>query len=298
MSVKFLILAGVISTLGGLFVWRQADQFAAQRAWKALTLVSAPQKQFSSSMVGDLPEPAQRYFRYAIIENTPLRTVVELEMTGQLGFGAKNDPKYRPMTARQVLAPPFGFVWTVQTGAIAGSDGASPNQSWTRFWLFKFIPIVRASGRDHWRSAFGRLVAESAFWAPASLLPSQYVRWEPLGDDSARAVVAFNGQRQSVDIFVDPRGALTHVVILRWSNENPERIFRVQPFGGELSDYREVEGYRLPFRVNGGNHFGTNDYFPFYKIEVTRISFPKPEVAIRGSLNATGFRKIGQPPPD
>jgi hypothetical protein len=61
---------------------------------------------------------------------------------------------------------------------------------------------------------------------------------------------------------------------MRWSNANPEKQYRLQPFGGVLSDFREVQGYRLPFRVEAGNMFGTDDYFVFFKAEVTDIRFP------------------------
>jgi hypothetical protein len=54
------------------------------------------------------------------------------------------------------------------------------------------------------------------------------------------------------------------------------REYRIQPFGGTLSDFREVQGYRLPFRVEGGNMFGTGAYFPFFRAEVAAIRFPRP----------------------
>jgi hypothetical protein len=66
------------------------------------------------------------------------------------------------------------------------------------------------------------------------------------------------------------------VSIPRWTNANPDREFRLQPFGGTLSDFREVGGYRVPFRVDGGNFFGTEDYFPFYRAEVEAIRFLAP----------------------
>jgi hypothetical protein len=67
------------------------------------------------------------------------------------------------------------------------------------------------------------------------------------------------------------------VVIQRWSNANPAQVYREQPFGGDLSDFRRVGGYRLPFRVEGGNLIGTPDYFPFFKAEVTAIRLPQLE---------------------
>jgi hypothetical protein len=41
-----------------------------------------------------------------------------------------------------------------------------------------------------------------------------------------------------------------------------------------MSDFREVNGYRLPFHVEAGNMFGTEDYFPFFVANVSDVSFP------------------------
>jgi hypothetical protein len=62
--------------------------------------------------------------------------------------------------------------------------------------------------------------------------------------------------------------------MLRWSNANPTRRWQMQPFGAKLSQFRKVEGYCLPTQVVGGNFFGTDAYFPFYRAEVTSIRFP------------------------
>ncbi len=273
----FLIAIAVSLTVvvAALAVWRQLDHRADRIAWNRLVDLSAPSDQrFDPAMVADLPEPARRYFTHAITPGTPLRTTIRIDMTGELGTGTKDAPNHQPMEATQILAPPHGLVWKVKTGALAGSDGAVPDGSWTRFWLFGLVPVVRAGGADHQRSAFGRVVAEAAFWAPASLLPNESVSWEAVTPDTARVTVRHGAFTQSADITVDASGAPTQVVIPRWSNENAEKVFRVQPFGGTPSDYREFQGYRLPMRVEGGNHFGTPDYFPFFKARVTRFDVP------------------------
>lgn len=195
-------------------------------------------------------------------------------MTGELGLGSLDDPKYSPMTAQQVLAPPHGLVWRVRVGALSGSDGATPTSSWTRFWLFGLIPVLRAgNNEDHRRSALGRVVAEGAFWAPATLLPGDNVRWEAIDENSARAIVSINGFEQNVDVTVSQNGQPTQVVISRWSNENPNREYQLQPFGGYLNDFRQFGGYTLPTAVEGGNHFGTDKYFPFFKAKISEIQF-------------------------
>lgn len=270
------ILLVVIFCLVG---WRALDHRADQTAWRKLIAGQVGEtRTFDSSMTAGLPEPAQRYFSFTITQGTPLQTAVEIDMTGEIGLGSKDAPGYRNMTANQLLAPPHGLVWKVKTGPISGSDGALPDKSWTRFWLLGLIPMVRTSGADHHRSAFGRVVAEAAFWAPASLLPGEHVRWESIDANSARVVVSLGHLQQALDITVDESGAPTMIVLQRWSNANSERVYREQPFGGYLAAFRGFNGYRLPTRVEGGNLIGTPDYFPFFKADVTAIRFPRPTV--------------------
>jgi hypothetical protein len=260
----------------GLAVWRALDHSADQVAWERLTAGQAGEtRTFDALMTAGLPEPAQRYFNFTIAQGIPLYTALEIDMTGEIGLGTKDAPRYRDMAARQILAPPYGLVWKVKTGPISGSDGALPDKSWTRFWLFGLIPVVRVNGFDHHRSAFGRVVAEGAIWAPASLLPGEFVRWQPIDENSARAVVTFGNFEQAVDVTVDEAGAPTSVVIQRWSNANSEQVYREQPFGGCLSEFKEFGGYQLPTRVEGGNLIGTPDYFPFFKADVAAIRFPQ-----------------------
>jgi hypothetical protein len=273
MWVVYLI-AGVLILVAALAGWRQLDHRADAAAWTQLAKSAKPMHlTYDTAMVDKLPEPARRYFDYTIEPGTPLNIVVEIAMQGEIGLGSKHAPNYRPMRSHQLLAPPFGLVWKLHTGPISGSDGILPQTSWTRFWLFGLIPIVRASGPDHQRSAFGRVVAEAAFWSPASLLPSEHVRWQPLDDNSAQAIVRYGGFEQAVEIHVDGSGAPTRVRIQRWSNVNADREYREQPFGGELSEFRRFAGYRLPTRVEGGNHIGTSDYFPFFRADVMEIRF-------------------------
>jgi hypothetical protein len=273
-----LLLAGAIVVLvAALQLWRWMDSRAAAAAWERLAARRADRPvRFDLTIVAKLPEPAQRYFRFTIMPGTALGTAVEIEMGGQLSLGTKEAPRYQPMRAHQILAPPHGYVWRLDAGRgfmrVMGSDGMDADHSWVRFWLMGVAPVVRAGGNpDHLRAAFGRAVAEAAFWAPAALLPCQGVAWEALDADTARATMAHRGMMQAVDIHVDDEGRPRWVMIQRWTDANPDKRFQAQPFGGYLSDFREVAGYRLPFRVEGGNFFGTDDYFAFYQAEVEEI---------------------------
>jgi len=275
--MKFIIgiAVAILLVLIALSALRLLDLRADRAEWDRLAALQPENPElFDPEMVADLPEPARRYFAYTIQPGAPLLPVAIIEMTGEFSLGTKDDPRYQPMEARQILAVPEGFVWSMRTRGgmpVSGSDSGS----WTRFRIFGLIPVGRLGGdADHTRSAFGRYVAEASIWAPAALMPGPGVRWSAVDDDTARVTISHNDLEQAVDITVDAQGSPVEVSFRRWSDANPDKVYRLQPFGAVMSDFREVDGYRLPFRVEAGNMFGTEDYFPFFLADVREIRFP------------------------
>lgn len=254
---------------------RLADERTERRAWVRLLDLAAPDGQrFHPDQIADLPEAVRRYFGYVIRPGARIAPVAEIEMGGQIGLGRKAAPGYVPMRARQILAPRHGFVWVVTTRRLRGSDGMVDGHSWTRFALFGALPVVRVAGPDHLRSSLGRALAEGLFWAPGGLLPGPGLHWSAPAADTARITLRVGGLEQSADVHLAADGRPLSVVVPRWSNANPEKRWQIQPFGGTLDGFEEFAGHLLPTRVEGGNHFGTPDYFPFYRAQVRAIRFP------------------------
>ncbi len=272
-----LPIAALTLAVAGLLALRWLDGRHDRRVWAALRAQQpeAPAL-FDPAMVAALPEPARRYFAFAIAPGTPLLTLAEIEMGGTFALGTNDQPNAGRMVARQILAGPRGFVWIMHSGTIGGSDGFSATGSWTRFRLLGLLPVARlAFTADHRRSAFGRAVAEALFWTPAALLPGPGIAWEAAGPDTARVTVTQGDLSQIVQITLRADGALVSLVMPRWSNANLAKRWQEQPFGATFGANREWHGYCLPSEVNAGNFFGTPEYFAFYKARVTRIRFPQ-----------------------
>ena len=68
-------------------------------------------------------------------------------------------------------------------------------------------------------------------------------------------------------------GRPLEVSMLRWSDANPEKTFRWQPFGGALEEVASFGGYTIPSRVSVGNHFGTEDEFRFFRVRITAARY-------------------------
>lgn len=266
------LLGLVIFVLLALRLW---DERAEQTEWALLKALQPPSPVvYDSSMVIDLPEPARRFFNFVILPGTPLLTVAEIDMGGQFSLGSRENPNYQQMNANQILAAPSGFVWKLRLPGVVPVSGSDSGQ-WTRFRILGLVPVARMGGDlNHARAAYGRCVAEALFWTPAALLPGPGIVWEKVNENTARVTVSHIGLSQAVEITVDSDGQPIEVYFLRWSNANPEKIYRLQPFGGKLSDFRETQGFRLPFYVEAGNMYGTDDYFVFFKAQVTSIRFP------------------------
>lgn len=275
-KLMFAVLLMLILIILTLALLRQFDARADGAEWRRLlALQPNDPPRFDHSTIADLPEPARRYFTYTIQPGTALFPVAEIDMTGQFSLGSRDRPAYQPMEAQQILAVPEGFVWAMRTRGglpISGSD----SRSWTRFRILGLIPVARLGGdADHARSAFGRYVGEALIWSPAALLPNPGISWEAVTDDTARVTVRHGKLSQAIDVTVDNEGRPAGVAFQRWSDANSDKVHRLQPFGAILSDFRDVGGYRLPFHVEAGNMFGTEEYFPFFIADVTKIRFPQ-----------------------
>lgn len=199
--------------------------------WELLTGGDQPPEVFRPAMVAGLPEPARRWLTHALVPGTPLWPSVVLSMAGEIRLGS-----WRPFTARQVLAPPRGFVWAAATRLsglpVTGFDRYSSGSGRMDRRLAGLVPVVTAAGPDVTRSAAGRLAGETA------LVPTAFraARWTP-GADEDRTVVTWSidAQEESAELHVEADGRLSGVVVQRWGNpdgaRSGRRRFGRHPFG-------------------------------------------------------------------
>lgn len=247
----------------------------ADPAWQRL-LGLPPRAPVDPGSLESLPLPAQRLLVASIAPGASLPSRVVLHMTGEIRL--KLDGKWLPFTARQVLAPPAGFIWRATVGAglfrFSGSDRYVGNSASVRFKLWGVLPVVNASGSDVVRSARHRLAAES-FWLPPSLLPGSAVTWRAIDDAHAEACVLIDDERIPVRLRVDPRGQLRTVQLDRWGDPDGTGHPSLHPFGGEVDEPRAFGPFTIPTRVRVGWFFGTarQDHGEFFRATVHAADF-------------------------
>ena len=121
-------------------------------------------------------------------------------------------------------------------------------------------------------AALLRLLAEMA-WYPTSLLDPRYVRWTAIDGASARAVLRVGGREVEGTFHFGPDGLIARMETLRPFDAQGKQAL---PWLCEYSDYREVEGVKVPFRgvaswaLDGGR-------FDYAIWEMERYEFDRPE---------------------
>jgi hypothetical protein len=249
----------------------------AEAAWADIaSKAAADVARFDPAMVADLPEIARRYFGHAIAPGTPLKTTVELAMDGTFRLGQTGRVQDYAMQARQILAPPDAFVWIARMRngmfLISGSDALYRGHGWTRFWMFRALPLVQLAATDGLDRAAAARPALESIWAPASLLPQNGVVWEQTGPDTAQIIFA-DSRVSPVDLTLDATGRVTQIVTQRWSDVNPWQTFRLQPFGGTMRAEATFEGFTIPSDVQVGNNFGTPAFDGFFIGTITAARY-------------------------
>lgn len=266
--LNFLAILAI--AVAGLHLWRRADARATAAEEARLADLPARARVFDPALVADLPEPVRRYFAFAIAPGTPLYRRVTLQMEGELGLGTKEAPGYFPFEASQIIAAPEGFVWALDGRMKGLSVTGSDTGGWTRFWVAGLAPVARAGGtEDHRLSAFGRYMSEAVLWLPTALVPSDWVSWSSPGPDLAQADISYDGMELSLLLRIGADGRPVDVQFQRWSDANPEKTYQFQSFGGKAEAWMEVQGVQIGARVEAGNFYDSDAYFPFFKARVT-----------------------------
>lgn len=257
-----------------LFVNRRLHDRRVGRIWRNLR-ESGTTARFREDLTSQLPEPARRFFRYAIQPETPIARSVELVMEGRIGL--RPGAQKLPMHARQVISAQ-GFVWSAQVGrglqSFSGEDLYFAGTGQMRWFLARYLPIIRAGGRAVTRSAAGRIALELPFMLPSALLPGNAVEWEEIDEASARVHVRVGNETASPLLTISARGELERVTMPRWDTNARDGkpgyvVWTARSLGGEL----ESAGHRLPRRIEVTKRADTPNPDTFFEATIQRASF-------------------------
>jgi len=224
-----------------------------------------------------LPGPVHRYLEVSgAARRRPVRSV-RLRHGGTFRPGL--DGPWVPIRGEQYFAvDPPGFVWwgriRVAPGIwIEARDRSAGGQGNMLITAAATWTLADVSGPEMDQAALARLLAEMV-WFPTAFLDERYLAWSPLDDTSARAVLRVGGREAAITFRFGPDGLPSSFAADRYRDVGGKGV--LTPWLGECRDYREVDGLRVPVRIEVGWRVDGRDR-PYARWEFERIEFDRAE---------------------
>lgn len=241
-NTNFLILSAlsipVVALLAGR--WLVARQTRRDVADLFSTADAGPVNTYAPAQIADLPAPVQRYFRHVLKPDQPYLQTVRLRHDGEFKTDLEKD--WISITGEEYfLADRPAYIWIGTTSWFSACDQYVAGRGSLTVRLLNVLPIQRGTGPSFDQGELLRWLAE-AVWFPTGLLPGGPGVWSPIDNDSATLTLTDHGQTVSCQMHFNEKGEITRYQAQRYIDDT-----QLETWTGQLSDYREIHGIRVPF---------------------------------------------------
>ena len=275
---KILLILGIVIVIIVLFVVISRSIFD-KKITKEIDLLArdgskALTKTFSFNDLEGLPEPVQRYFKYALRDGQEHIKFVRLKQVGE--FRMKENQPWMPIKAEQYFTTEVpAFLWRVKLMMapfiwIEGRDMYYQGKGNMLIKILSTITVANATGREMDISSLIRFLSE-AVWFPTALLPSDYLEWKEIDANSARVIIKDKGYTASGIFTFNEKGEIVKFVSNDRYMEVDGKYFKEQ-WAGYYRNYQEIEGMKIP--IEGEVEWNLSDRdLPYAKLKITDIQY-------------------------
>jgi hypothetical protein len=182
--------------------------------------------------------------------------------------------KWMPLVAEQYFTTtPPAFLWhctmrPFPLAWISATDRFSEGHGNMRIKLLSLIPLGDARGSEMDQGELQRYLAEM-IWFPTAWL-SNAIEWQAIDAHSVKATIRVQNVTASVILHENEQGQLTHVTADRYKEEHGHYL--LAPWSAQAQNYQEVDGIRIPTRIEVTWHLASGD-FTWFRIEITEIEY-------------------------
>jgi hypothetical protein len=236
-----------------------------------------PRKVTEKDLEG-LPEPVQRYLRYTQIIGKEKVRIVRLKQRGF--FRTKPEQKWMPLQAEEyyTVDPPaflwYGRIRMFPLVTLAGIDKFYKGKGSLIIKLFSAFTVVNASGEESDQAELVRYLNEM-IWFPSAFL-SDYIQWEPIDSDSAKATISVAGLIASAELFFNQIGQVRNFVAERYMGINGGALLK--KWSTPFKEYIEINGIMVPVKGEGIWTLSSGD-FSYIKITgINELEYNNPNV--------------------
>jgi hypothetical protein len=227
----------------------------------------------TEEMLAGLPEPAQRYLRYAGVIGRPLVDTVRVRQRCRMR-PAPNGMSFPIVAEQWYSVEPPGFIWdaTVPVGCIPvvrGRDGYLEGRGLMTIKAGSVIPFVNASGPEMDQASLVRHLSEM-LWFPSAFLRDR-ISWEAVDDSNVRVSITDGDLRATGVLEIDAEGRL--VTFRAERHAMVGKAFELRPWSAPTYGYGEFEGLRLPTSGAAVWTLPDGTELPYIEVELTDVAY-------------------------
>lgn len=216
-----------------------------------VTSKNTSHNQFSFDQIKSLPSPVQRYFRYSLNEGQHYISDVRLIHDGK--FRQNEHQKWMPIKGEEYFSTEQpGFIWIGKIQLlpfiwITGLDKFIDGQGSFQIKLMSFVTIADApKSKKLDEGELMRWLGETPLF-PTSLLPSNYLKWEDIDSNSARAVVNYAELTVNLIFYFSESGEIIKMEGNRYRSINNSYV--KEKWVGYYSNYTSIENMMIPMAL-------------------------------------------------
>ncbi|MFX4263630.1 DUF6544 family protein [Pelotomaculum propionicicum] len=273
--VVLLILVFVASAVANSLLERQVEKEVEE------LFGSSPEDKkeiITEADLAGLPPCVQKWLeRTQVVGKEKIRTV-RLKQKGLLRL--TEDQPWMPFEAEQYFnVDQPGFVWKAKVKMnpllyFTGRDRYFQGHGEMNIKVLSILPVVNAGGSSEMdQNTLLRYLAEIA-WFPTAAL-NDYIKWEDIDANSARATMSYNGVTSSGVYTFDDNGDVVSFFAKRYWEVNGQYV--LNPWGGVVKGYNEFNGFRISSKTDVIWKLETGD-FHWLQVEITDIDYNKPQL--------------------
>jgi hypothetical protein len=230
----------------------------------------------TEEMLAELPEPAQRYLRYAGVVGRPMVDTVRVRQECRMR-PAPGGTTFPIIAEQWYSVEPPGFIWdaTVPVAGVPvvrGRDGYLEGRGMMTIKVASLFSVVDASGPEMDHASLVRHLSEMP-WFPSAFLRER-VTWEPIDASTVRVSISDGDLRASGILEIDVDGRLVEFRTERHAMVGTS--FELRPWSAPTRAYGEFEGLRLP--VGGAAVWTLPDgsTHPYIEVTLTDVESDPP----------------------
>jgi hypothetical protein len=249
MVVLYLAIASIIALLS--FLGISSYYFNRMIHQETEHLISPQQKDslelFDYGDLMKLPAPVRRYLRQAVPDGYPIIRTAELKYNGHFRTGP--DKEWWPIEGKEFFKtnhPAYLWIGNITPKPMVrlkARDKYVDGQGEILVRLYSSLTVTKMRNPKVSQSALIRFAGEMP-WFPTAFVDGDYLRWEPIDNQSARAIITDNDMEVAVTYYFNENNE-----IVRFFTQDRYLDEHKQGYTGYYNNYQEMNGIRIPTEV-------------------------------------------------